>query len=83
MVTWGINLGQVVGVDERIPTLEDVGDADRFSIQEALDHMQLRAGDPIAGTPVDVAFVGSCTNSRLSDLREAARVVEGDRKSVV
>lgn len=81
MVTWGINPGQVVGVDERIPTLEDVGDADRFSIQEALDHMQLRAGDPIAGTPVDVAFVGSCTNSRLSDLREAARVVEGRQVS--
>ncbi len=82
MVTWGINPGQVVGVDERIPTLTDVGDdAERFSIQEALDHMQLRSGDPIAGTPVDVAFVGSCTNSRLSDLREAARVVEGRQVS--
>ena len=81
MVTWGINPGQVVGVDERIPSPDDVGDADRFSIQEALDHMQLRAGDPIAGTRVDVAFVGSCTNGRLSDLREAARVVEGRQVS--
>ena len=82
MVTWGINPGHVVAVDERIPTLKDIGDdADRFSIQEALDHMQLCAGDPIAGTPVDVAFVGSCTNSRLSDLREAARVVEGRQVS--
>ncbi len=79
MVTWGINPGQVVGVDAEIPSPADVDGPDRQSIQEALDHMQLRAGDSIAGIPIDVAFVGSCTNSRISDLREAARIVEGRR----
>ncbi len=79
MVTWGVNPGQVVGVDERIPSPEDVEGLERRSIQDALDHMKFSAGAPIAGTPIDVAFVGSCTNSRISDLREAARVAEGGR----
>ncbi len=79
MVTWGINPGQVVGVDSRIPSPADVHGPERQSIQEALDHMQLRAGGSITGIPIDVAFVGSCTNSRISDLREAARIVEGRR----
>ena len=79
MVTWGVNPGQVVGVDELIPSPDDVEGLDRRSIQDALDHMKLSPGAPIAGTPIDVAFVGSCTNSRLSDLREAARVAEGGR----
>ncbi len=79
MVTWGVNPGQVVGVDDRIPSPDDVEGLDRRSIQDALDHMKLAPGAPIAGTPIDVAFVGSCTNSRISDLREAARVAEGGR----
>ena len=52
-------------------------DEQRSGMAAALSHMRLRAGVPIAGTPVDVAFIGSCTNSRISDLREAARVVQG------
>ena len=79
MVTWGVNPGQVVGVDERIPSPDEVEGLDRRSIQDALDHMKFAPGAPIAGTPIDVAFVGSCTNSRISDLREAARVAEGGR----
>ena len=79
MVTWGVNPGQVVGVDDLIPSPDDVEGLDRRSIQDALDHMKLTPGAPIAGTPIDVAFVGSCTNSRISDLREAARVAEGGR----
>jgi 3-isopropylmalate/(R)-2-methylmalate dehydratase large subunit len=70
-VTWGINPGQSVGVGERIPSGND----------EALAFMGLAGGSPIAGTPIDVAFIGSCTNGRLSDLREAARVVRGRRVS--
>jgi 3-isopropylmalate/(R)-2-methylmalate dehydratase large subunit len=73
-VTWGINPGQAVGVDERVPRPEEVPDEERASVAEALAFMELRAGGPIAGTPIDVAFIGSCTNGRLSDLREAARV---------
>ena len=77
-VTWGINPGQSVYVDERLPKPVDVEDASaRNGVEEALEFMGLRAGDPIAGTRIDVAFVGSCTNARLSDLREAARIVRG------
>ena len=77
-VTWGINPGQSVYVDERLPKPVDVEDASaRNGVEEALEFMGLRAGDPIAGTKIDVAFVGSCTNARLSDLREAARIVRG------
>ena len=77
-VTWGINPGQSVGIGDRIPSPDgtDPG-GDRASIAEALEFMGLDAGAHIRGTKIDVAFVGSCTNSRLSDLREAARVVAG------
>jgi 3-isopropylmalate/(R)-2-methylmalate dehydratase large subunit len=78
-VTWGINPGQNAGVDERIPRSEDLPDAERPLHEEALAHMKLRPGEPIAGTPIDVAFIGSCTNGRISDLREAARVARTGR----
>jgi 3-isopropylmalate/(R)-2-methylmalate dehydratase large subunit len=73
-VTWGINPGQNLGVDEHLPRVADVPDAERPSIEEAYAYMGLTPGDPIAGTKIDVAFIGSCTNGRISDLREAARV---------
>jgi 3-isopropylmalate/(R)-2-methylmalate dehydratase large subunit len=76
-VTWGINPGQSVYVDETLPRPEDVAPGDREGVQEALAFMGFSAGQPIQGTRIDVAFVGSCTNARLSDLREAARVVGG------
>ena len=76
-VTWGINPGQSVYVDEALPSPVGVGPAESASISEALDFMGFRGGSPISGTRIDVAFVGSCTNARLSDLREAARVVRG------
>jgi 3-isopropylmalate/(R)-2-methylmalate dehydratase large subunit len=73
-LTWGINPGQALAVDQTIPRPEEVPEDDRAFVEEALTHMGFRAGEPIAGTKIDVAFVGSCTNSRISDLREAARV---------
>jgi 3-isopropylmalate/(R)-2-methylmalate dehydratase large subunit len=76
-VTWGINPGQSVYVDEPLPRPSDVTPSERPAIAEALEFMSLRGGEPIKGTKIDVAFVGSCTNARLSDLREAARMVEG------
>ena len=79
-VTWGINPGQSVGVSERLPEPGAAG-ADAGAVGEALEFMGLAAGAPIRGTKVDVAFVGSCTNARLSDLREAARVARGRRVS--
>lgn len=73
-VTWGINPGQNAGIGECIPRASELPDSERPQLEEALEYMGLRQGDPIAGTPIDVAFIGSCTNGRLSDLRAAARV---------
>ena len=78
-VTWGINPGQGLGVSERIPSASDARAAERDAIAEALAFMDLKPGAPIAGTRIDVAFIGSCTNGRLSDLREAARIARGHR----
>jgi len=79
VVTWGINPGQSVAVSERVPDPAEAPEAERATWREALAFMDLRPGQPIAGTRIDVAFIGSCTNARLSDLREAARVVRGRR----
>ena len=78
-VTWGINPGQSVGVTGRLPDPLESDPADRAGLEEALAFMGMSPRQPIAGTRVDVAFVGSCTNGRLSDLREAARIVRGHR----
>ena len=76
-VTWGINPGQAVFIDERVPDPDEVPASERASVAEALAHMQLQGGQAIAGTPVNVAFLGSCTNARLSDFREVAAVLRG------
>jgi len=76
-VTWGINPGQSIGIGGRIPTPGDVAVSEQAGVAEALAFMGFDGGAAVAGTPIDVAFVGSCTNGRLSDLREAARVVAG------
>ena len=73
-VTWGINPGQSVRISERIPSANG-----QSGVAEALTFMGFTGGAPIRGTKIDVAFVGSCTNSRLSDLREAARIAKGQR----
>src|SRR5207248_9452195 len=73
--------GQSVGVAEKIPSPGDVAAGDRAGVADALDYMGFQAGQTIAGTPIDVAFIGSCTNARLSDLREAARIVRGQHVS--
>jgi 3-isopropylmalate/(R)-2-methylmalate dehydratase large subunit len=78
-VTWGINPGQSVGISEKLPSPGDMRPEDRASVAEALEFMSFRSGMPIAGTKIDVAFIGSCTNGRISDLREAARLVKGHR----
>jgi 3-isopropylmalate/(R)-2-methylmalate dehydratase large subunit len=75
-ITWGINPGQACGVNEALPTLASVPDDKRASIAEALEFMGFTAGQPVLGQKIDVAFIGSCTNGRISDLREAARVAK-------
>jgi 3-isopropylmalate/(R)-2-methylmalate dehydratase large subunit len=81
-VTWGINPGQAISVKERIPTADQApNDAERSLVVEALSYMQLSGGKPIEGTPINVAFIGSCTNGRLSDFREVARYLKGKKVS--
>jgi len=76
-VTWGITPGQGIGVDELVPTPEKLPEEDRFIAEEAYSYMDLAPGQPIKGMKVDVCFIGSCTNGRISDLREAAKVAQG------
>jgi 3-isopropylmalate/(R)-2-methylmalate dehydratase large subunit len=75
-ITWGIHPGHNIGVSERIPKPIDVGDDERAGVEEALEYMDFVPGEAIAGTPIDVTFIGSCTNGRISDLREAAKVAK-------
>ena len=79
-VTWGVSPDQGLSIDGSVPRAEDAeSPAEKASIQEALDYMKLEPGSPIKGTPIDVAFLGSCTNGRLSDFREVAKHLEGHR----
>jgi 3-isopropylmalate/(R)-2-methylmalate dehydratase large subunit len=74
-VTWGINPGQAVGISEKLPRPDEYSDPD--GAKKAYQHMGWRPGAPILGTPINVAFIGSCTNSRMTDLRAAAKVAKG------
>ena len=78
-VTWGINPGQAVAISENVPTPADVPEAEKDGVVEALAYMNLEAGSPVQGTEVDVAFIGSCTNGRLSDLEEVASRLPGHK----
>ncbi len=81
MVTWGINPGQALGVSETLPDPADMSSDERGTAELAYRHMDLQPGKPIAGTQIDVAFIGSCTNGRINDLREAAAVAQGRQAS--
>lgn len=76
-VTWGINPEQAIGVTESIPDPKKVSDTDKPAIAEALEYMKFEGGSPILGKKIDVVFIGSCTNGRLSDLENVAQYIKG------
>ena len=81
-VTWGVSPDQGFSIEGVIPDPSEENDEnDRLSIQEAIDYMKLQPGEPIKGTKIDVAFLGSCTNGRLSDFREVAKYLKGHKVS--
>ena len=80
MITYGTNPGMGLPITAPVPDPADAADlTQRLTLQRALDYMDLRPGRPLLGHPVDVVFIGSCTNSRISDLRQAARLLDGRR----
>ncbi|GGK61764.1 3-isopropylmalate dehydratase large subunit [Haloarcula sebkhae] len=77
VVTWGTTPGQGIGIDDPIPEPEDLADDKVDTARRAQKHMRVEPGDTMEGYDIDVAFLGSCTNARLPDLRRAARIVKG------
>ena len=80
MITYGTNPGMGMSIDDTVPDPAQLDDANqRHALEKALNYMGLQAGQPLLGQAVDVVFIGSCTNSRISDLRQAAAAIEGHR----
>ena len=80
-VTWGITPGQSIGVSQKIPELKELSIDDQFIAGEAYEYMGLNPGQSIKNTPIDVCFIGSCTNGRISDLRVAAKIIRNHKVS--
>ena len=78
-VTWGITPGQSIGINQKIPSKNEIPLDDHFITEEAYQYMGLKPGQLIKNTPIDVCFIGSCTNGRISDLRVAANVVKHNK----
>lgn len=76
-VTWGINPGQSISIGERLPAISSFSEEEAASAREAYEYMGFAEGQAIEGAPIDVAFLGSCTNGRLSDFEAVVRLIEG------
>ena len=81
MITYGTNPGMGIGVNEHIPSVASIPESDRANFGKALEYMGLKAGQAIRGLKVDYVFIGSCTNSRIEDLRMVADLVKGKKKA--
>lgn len=81
MITYGTNPGMGIGVTENIPTIETINDTDRSGLSKSLAYMGLQQGEAIKGRKIDYVFIGSCTNSRIEDLRMVASFVKGKHKA--
>jgi 3-isopropylmalate/(R)-2-methylmalate dehydratase large subunit len=81
VVTWGTNPGQAVELGQVVPRISELAEDKQAIAKRALDYIKLDEGKPIEGVPVDWAFVGSCTNGRIEDLRVAAQVLKGRKVS--
>lgn len=82
MITWGVNPEQAVGINEKTPGLEMFSGKEKEEAMDAFKYMGLKPGQKIKGIPIDVVFIGSCTNGRLSDLEAAAEILKGNKASV-
>lgn len=81
MITYGTNPGMGMGITKQIPLLSEIEERDRKSFKKALDYMALEDGISLLNKPVDYVFIGSCTNSRIEDLRMVASFVKGKKKA--
>ena len=81
MITYGTNPGMGIGISENIPTTETINENDRSGLSKSLAYMGLQPGSPIKGQKIDYVFIGSCTNSRIEDLRMVASFVKGKKKA--
>jgi len=79
MVTWGINPGQSVGISGSIPSVDELPSGEREITEQAYSYMGFAGGQSVDGSKIDAAFIGSCTNSRYSDLENAAKIVHGNK----
>lgn len=83
MITYGTNPGMGMGIDESIPTLDEIDEAGRISFQKSMDYMGFKPGEKVEGKSIDYVFLGSCTNGRIEDFRVFANFVKGKKRLIM
>jgi 3-isopropylmalate/(R)-2-methylmalate dehydratase large subunit len=80
-ITYGTNPGMGVGINQKIPRISEIPESEQFSFSKAMNYMGLKEGESLIGKKIDYVFIGSCTNSRIEDLRAVAELVKGKKKA--